>query len=149
MSGHQRRVLDLSANTYVPPQQRPVVQQAPVVLQVRQQPYVQNVLMQGISNPTYTQTGMGPFENVRSMQDNTARAQQMVMSQQQLASVVQSTPIQPMQQPAPIVQRREGSHQSSKPKGDEVIVNGCDVTGCTTIAEAYEKNKGKIKFVLP
>jgi metal-dependent hydrolase (beta-lactamase superfamily II) len=56
-------------------------------------------------------------------------------------------PQEPQQttQTHPPVQKKPVPTES---KEKTVIINGCDVTGCTTIAEAYEKNSGKIKFLL-
>lgn len=152
MTRHERRVLDLSGGTYVPPQQRPQVQRqltqqqiqaqaSPVQQRQQAQPVHippvqssnrQNVIFQGVSNPTVTQTGTGPFDAVRRMQDNISQAQQLVGTTPQV----------------PTPRRTSEEAPQQKVKDSSVLVNGCDVSGCTTIAEAYEKNKGKIKFLL-
>lgn len=123
MTTQQRRVIDLSSGTFVP--QRVQRQSVPPRVVPQQAPTRQNVIFQGVSNPVMTQTGAGPFDNVRHSQDTTTHP----------------TPSQTSQ---PTTRKEE----PSKSKDDRIVVNGCDVTGCSTIAEAYEKNKLKMKFLV-
>lgn len=151
-----KRVIDLSSGSNAIPQrqqQRFENHPPPVQRQVQ----VRKALLQDIQTPTYTIKDVGPFENVRHIQEISAHNQvarsQMIqhhpVHQQASQPPHHHHPVQETLQPLPqVVVPQPQSHQDHPKKDPSQMVNGCDISGCTSMNDVYEKNKGKIKLLL-
>lgn len=129
-----KRMIDLSTGGSLPQVTtalQPVRQSNPPVVRQLQSPLLHNV-----ANPSYTTRDVMPFENIMRVQE---------ISAQIPANVRLPPPSMPQQVSHP---SRSATPQEEKKVDDPVIINGCDVTGCESIEEIYEKNKRRIRIQL-
>ena len=143
-----KRIIDLSSGTNTIPQRQQQQRYENHPQPVQRQVQVRKALLQDIQTPTYTTKDIGPFENIRQIQEISAQNQVARSQMIQHHPVHHQSPPQPLPQVAP-QQPQVATPQQDPPKKDHNhVVNGCDISGCTSIADVYEKNKGRIKLLL-